>query len=127
MGRGGFFLYHSSVKIRRTDLGVGIPPLGSGSDLKVLFALCSGLLPILDRRAGGALMWLRSPIKNFCFACCKRYRFKITGLVLLLIVAYMLFKFIYAAPVSGYHGDRDKGTGCPWEDCRGCLWVATSG
>ncbi|MBZ3885416.1 Fer-1-like protein 5 [Sciurus carolinensis] len=49
-------------------------------------------------RAGGSLMWLRSPIKNFCFACCKRYRFKIVGLVVLSIVAYMLFKFIYAAP-----------------------------
>uniref|UniRef100_A0A8C5YK51 C2 domain-containing protein n=1 Tax=Marmota marmota marmota TaxID=9994 RepID=A0A8C5YK51_MARMA len=67
-------------------------------------------------RAGGPLMWMRSPIKNFCFACWKRYRFRIVGLMFLSIAVFMLFKFIYAAPVSGYHRDRDKGTGCSWED-----------
>nr|XP_027775573.1 fer-1-like protein 5 [Marmota flaviventris] len=49
-------------------------------------------------RAGGPLMWMRSPIKNFCFACWKRYRFRIVGLMFLSIAVFMLFKFIYAAP-----------------------------
>lgn len=44
------------------------------------------------------LLWYRSPIKNFCYAVCKRYRSKIICLVVILVIGFILFKFVYSAP-----------------------------
>nr|XP_020021559.1 fer-1-like protein 5 [Castor canadensis] len=49
-------------------------------------------------RPGSAFMWLQSPVKNFCFACCKRYRYKIICFCIILVLMFVLFNFIYSAP-----------------------------
>lgn len=85
------------------------------ADLKVpsaFHSLTSTLL--MDRRTNTLLSWFQSPVKNFCHAFWKRYRFKIIVSSIILIVGLMLFSFMYSAPVSDNHGDRDKGTGCSW-------------
>lgn len=63
------------------------------------------LSPGKGRRASSAFMWLRSPIRTLCLGLCKRYRCKILTFLLLLGIGFLLFKFIYSAPVSGQLGD----------------------
>ncbi|EGW06458.1 Fer-1-like protein 5 [Cricetulus griseus] len=65
----------------------------------------------MGRRHDSPFMWIRSPIKNFCYVFCKRYRYKIICLLMTLLLAMILFNFIYSAPVSAKHWGRDKGTG----------------
>uniref|UniRef100_A0A2K6NF52 Fer-1 like family member 5 n=1 Tax=Rhinopithecus roxellana TaxID=61622 RepID=A0A2K6NF52_RHIRO len=45
-----------------------------------------------------SFMWLRSPVQHFCSVFWKRYRFKLIAFVVILIIALMLFNFIYSAP-----------------------------
>uniref|UniRef100_A0A8C5P4U7 C2 domain-containing protein n=1 Tax=Jaculus jaculus TaxID=51337 RepID=A0A8C5P4U7_JACJA len=49
-------------------------------------------------RNNPAFMWLRSPIKNFCYVFCKRYRFRIICTFVILVIMFTLFSFIYSAP-----------------------------
>ncbi|XP_004633299.1 fer-1-like protein 5 isoform X1 [Octodon degus] len=49
-------------------------------------------------RAGKSFMWLRSPVRYLFFGLCRRYRCKIISFFILLVIAFMLFKFIYSAP-----------------------------
>ncbi|XP_012666478.1 fer-1-like protein 5 [Otolemur garnettii] len=49
-------------------------------------------------RAENTLLWLRLPVLNFCHALCKRYRYKIIAFVVILLIALLLFNFIYSAP-----------------------------
>ncbi|KAM5227805.1 fer-1-like protein 5 [Ctenodactylus gundi] len=49
-------------------------------------------------RTGTSFMWLQSPVQNFCYIFCKRYRCKIISLVFILTIGFLLFHFIYAAP-----------------------------
>ncbi|ERE92669.1 fer-1-like protein 5 [Cricetulus griseus] len=49
-------------------------------------------------RHDSPFMWIRSPIKNFCYVFCKRYRYKIICLLMTLLLAMILFNFIYSAP-----------------------------
>nr|AGE83049.1 fer-1-like 5 protein [Mus musculus] len=44
------------------------------------------------------LLWYQSPIKNFCYAVCKRYRSKIICLVVTLVIGFILHNFVYSAP-----------------------------
>lgn len=103
-----------------------------GRKHKLLFkkkALCSGLLDLMvpsalhflpsllvDRRSDNLFTWFRLPVKNFFRVFWKCYRFKIIVVSITLIVALMLFNFMYSTPVSDNHGDRNKGTGCSWDD-----------
>ena len=85
------------------------------ADLKVpsaFHSLTSTLL--MDRRTNTLLSWFQSPVKTFCHAFWKRYRFKIIVGSIILIVGLMLFSFMYSTPVSEDHGDKDNGTGCSW-------------
>lgn len=61
----------------------------------------SCISPGTDRRASSSFMWLRSPVRTLCLSLCKRYRCKILSILFLLVISFMLFKFIYSAPVSG--------------------------
>lgn len=97
-------------------------------DLKVPSPLHSRTSTLLmDRRTNTLLSWFQSPVKNFCYVFWKRYRIKIIVISAVTIVGYMLFCFIYSAPVSDNHGDRDrdKGTGCSWAASGESLLVAT--
>ncbi|XP_021565491.1 fer-1-like protein 5, partial [Carlito syrichta] len=49
-------------------------------------------------RTDTTLTWLRSPAKHFCRVFWKRYRFKFIALTVILIIALLLFNFIYSAP-----------------------------
>ncbi|XP_041511848.1 fer-1-like protein 5 [Microtus oregoni] len=49
-------------------------------------------------RNDSSLLWYRSPIKNFCYVFCKRYRYKIICLSVILAVGIILFNFVYSAP-----------------------------
>ncbi|KAM4867839.1 fer-1-like protein 5 [Thomomys bottae] len=49
-------------------------------------------------RSDTAFMWLRSPIKNVCLACCKRYGCKLVGAFIMLVMLFVLFNFIYSTP-----------------------------
>ncbi|XP_051008619.1 fer-1-like protein 5 [Acomys russatus] len=49
-------------------------------------------------RNDSALLWYQSPIKNFCYVVCKRYRSKIICLVGTLVLGIILFNFVYSAP-----------------------------
>ncbi|XP_019065151.1 fer-1-like protein 5 isoform X2 [Fukomys damarensis] len=49
-------------------------------------------------RVGSSFMWLRSPVRHLCLGLCRRYRCKILSFSVLLVIGFMLFKFIYSAP-----------------------------
>ncbi|KAF6103374.1 fer-1 like family member 5 [Phyllostomus discolor] len=49
-------------------------------------------------RTNTLLSWFQSPVKNFCHAFWKHYRFKIIVGSIILIVGFMLFSFMYSAP-----------------------------
>lgn len=85
---------------------------GCGSlDLKVPLAFHSLASTVMGRRNDSSFLWYRSPIKNFCYVFCKRYRYKIICLSVILTVGIILFNFIYSTPVSANHWGQDKGTG----------------
>uniref|UniRef100_A0A8C9ANG7 Fer-1 like family member 5 n=1 Tax=Prolemur simus TaxID=1328070 RepID=A0A8C9ANG7_PROSS len=49
-------------------------------------------------RTDSSFKWFRSPVRNICRAFWKRYRFKLLALVVTVIIALLLFNFIYSAP-----------------------------
>ncbi|XP_062933805.1 fer-1-like protein 5 [Cynocephalus volans] len=49
-------------------------------------------------RTYSSLIWLQSPVQNFCHVLWKRYHFKIIAFLVISIMAFMLFNFIYSAP-----------------------------
>ncbi|XP_024427595.2 fer-1-like protein 5 [Desmodus rotundus] len=49
-------------------------------------------------RTNTLLSWFQSPVKTFCHAFWKRYRFKIIVGSIILIVGLMLFSFMYSTP-----------------------------
>ncbi|KAK2093226.1 Fer-1-like protein 5 [Saguinus oedipus] len=51
-----------------------------------------------NQRTNTSFMWLRSPVQHFCYIFWKRYRFKFIAFMVILIIALMLFNFIYSAP-----------------------------
>lgn len=86
-------------------------------DLKIPSALHSLTFPLLmDRRNEKWFLWFRSPLQNIFHIFWKRYRFKMIIFLMIVIIGLLLFNFIYSAPVSDTIGDREKGTGCSWDD-----------
>lgn len=87
-------------------------PKAVGSlDLKVPLALHFLASTVTGRRNDSSFLWYRSPIKNFCYVFCKRYRSKIICFSVILVLGIILFNFVYSAPVSANHWGQDKGTG----------------